>query len=115
MTVHPTGTDRPNASNVNYYPGRNTANEVIARVGTNGSVSIYTHTATHLVIDIAGHLPTNTYTPSSAAAAVGGHPSRVRHDRWSRRGDRATLGWQHARRAGGRACRHPGQRVPSWC
>ena len=58
VTVHPTGTDRPNASNVNYYPGHNTANEVIARVGTNGSVSIYTHTATHLVIDIAGHLPT---------------------------------------------------------
>ena len=56
VTVHPAGIDRPNASNVNFYPGRNTANEVIARVGTNGKVSIYTHSATHLVIDLAGHL-----------------------------------------------------------
>ena len=56
VTVHPSGTDRPNASNVNYASGRNTANEVIARVGVDGSVSVYTSAAIHLVIDIAGHL-----------------------------------------------------------
>jgi hypothetical protein len=61
LTVHPTGTSRPNASNVNYYPAHTTANTVIARVGTDGSVSVYTFAATHLVVDIAGRLPTDTY------------------------------------------------------
>jgi hypothetical protein len=61
LTVHPTGTSRPNASNVNYYPAHTTANTVIAGVGTDGSVSVYTHAATHLVVDNAGRLPTDTY------------------------------------------------------
>ena len=70
VTVHPSGTDRPNASNVNYASGRNTANEVIARVGVDGSVSVYTSAAIHLVIDIAGHFSTNAYTFSNAPQRV---------------------------------------------
>jgi len=63
LTVHPTGTARPNASNVNYDAGHNTANTVLARLGTNGKVSIYTFAASHLVVDVSGHLPTSVYTP----------------------------------------------------
>ena len=81
VTVHPTGTPRPNASNVNYHPARTIANAVIARVGTGGMVSIYTLAATHLVVDIAGHLPTSTYTAlSSPARLVDTRPGAVTFD-----------------------------------
>ncbi|MGI9646746.1 MAG: hypothetical protein ACR2O6_15680, partial [Ilumatobacteraceae bacterium] len=66
LTVHPTGTVRPNASNVNYVQGEDTANTVLAKLGTDGKVSIYTFAATHLIVDIAGHLPDTVYTPLAA-------------------------------------------------
>ena len=63
LTVHPTGTSRPNASTVNFNQGQNSANTVLARLGTDGKISIYTHAATHLIVDISGHLPAGVYTP----------------------------------------------------
>ena len=63
LTVHPTGMPRPNASNVNYNQGQNIANTVLARLGVDGKVSIFTQAATHLIIDVAGHLPASVYTP----------------------------------------------------
>jgi hypothetical protein len=66
LTVYPNGTPLPNASNVNY----NTANTVLARLGTDGKVSIYTHAATHLIIDVSGHLPASVYTPLPAPARL---------------------------------------------
>jgi hypothetical protein len=39
-TVHPTGTLRPNASNVNYVPGQTVANMVVAKVGDGGQIDI---------------------------------------------------------------------------
>ena len=38
LTVHPTGTARPNASNVNYSQGQNSANTVVAKLGTDAKV-----------------------------------------------------------------------------
>lgn len=57
LTVHATGTSRPNASNVNYVPGRNVANTVIARIGDSGKVSIFTFAALDLVVDVTGYFP----------------------------------------------------------
>lgn len=65
VTVFPCGT-RPNASNLNYGPGRTVPNLVVARVGPDGNVCLYTHRATHLVVDVSGTLPDATFVPLAA-------------------------------------------------
>jgi hypothetical protein len=56
VTVHPNGSSRPTASNLNYQKGDVLANTVIARVGRGGDVCLFTLSDTHLVVDIAGWL-----------------------------------------------------------
>jgi hypothetical protein len=54
LTVWPCGTTRPTTSNLN-YPGRTVvANNVVASVGVNGSVCLYAHSDTHVVVDVTG-------------------------------------------------------------
>jgi len=58
LTVHPSGELRPKASNLNFAAGQTIANLVVAKVGSNGMVSIYNDTgSTHLIADVAGWLP----------------------------------------------------------
>jgi hypothetical protein len=53
-TVWPCGTPRPTTSNLN-YPGRSiVANNVVATIGTGGSVCLYTHSDAHVVVDVTG-------------------------------------------------------------
>ena len=54
MTVYPCGTTRPNASNLNYTPGQTIPNNVIVKLGVNGSVCVYTQQSTNLIADING-------------------------------------------------------------
>ncbi|MCB9395690.1 MAG: DUF4331 domain-containing protein [Acidimicrobiaceae bacterium] len=56
VTVHPCGTARPLASNIN-FTGRTTPNLVAADIGDGGRVCIYTSAETHLVADIVGYFP----------------------------------------------------------
>ena len=56
VTIHAAGTERPNASNLNYRRGQTIANAAIARVGAGGQICLYTFGATHLVVDVAGWL-----------------------------------------------------------
>jgi PKD repeat protein len=56
LTVYPCGTQRPLASNVNYVAGQVVPNAVLAKIGTGGTVCIYTRAATHLVVDVNGSL-----------------------------------------------------------
>lgn len=56
VTAHACGTARPNASNLNYAAGQTIAGSVLARVGTDGKVRVFTSNATHLVVDVAGWL-----------------------------------------------------------
>jgi hypothetical protein len=61
VTVFPTGETRPNSSSVNVAPGSSSANLVIAKVGSNGKVTVYNANGeTHLVVDIVGWLPITT-------------------------------------------------------
>jgi len=65
-TVYPCGTTPPTASNLNYTPGLTIANLAIAKIGTAGTVCIFTQASTHLVADIDGYFPaTTTYAPIS--------------------------------------------------
>lgn len=56
ITVYPTGVGRPNASNLNYLIGQTVPNAVIARLGSGGSLCLYSLGATHLIVDVAGYL-----------------------------------------------------------
>ena len=53
LTVYPTGSVRPTASNVNPGRGQTVANLVTATVGADGSVTIYNNAgATDVVVDV---------------------------------------------------------------
>jgi hypothetical protein len=68
VTVFPTGTSRPNTSNVNFERGQTQANEVITRVGTGdnaGRVSLFISSATTaLIVDVVGAV-----TPGNAGGS----------------------------------------------
>ena len=55
LTVYPCGSDRPNASNVNYLTGKVVPNAVFSRVGEGGRVCVYTSAETDLVVDVSGY------------------------------------------------------------
>jgi hypothetical protein len=66
VTVHPCDTPRPNASNLNYRIGQTIPNTVVTRVGPGGTVCLYTFGATHLIVDVAGVLATDAFSPLPA-------------------------------------------------
>ncbi len=71
LTVYPTGTTRPTASNLNFAPGTTEANSVTAPLSSSGQVDIYNSTGTvQLIADVTG------YFVGSDALAAGGqyHP-----------------------------------------
>jgi glucose/arabinose dehydrogenase len=55
VTVYPCGADRPLASNVNFVQGSTVANVAVTKIGANGSVCIFTQSATQLVADVDGY------------------------------------------------------------
>ena len=60
LTVWPTGTPRPLASNLNFTAGQTVANSVLTKVGAGGTISVYNNTgAVHVVIDVVGWFPDN--------------------------------------------------------
>ena len=54
LTISPTGTARPLASDLNYAAGETRPNLVVVKVGTGGKVSLFTSAGTHVVFDVAG-------------------------------------------------------------
>ena len=60
LTVWPTGSPRPTASNLNMAPGDTVPNLVIAKLGTGGQVSLFNATsAVDVIADVAGYFPTD--------------------------------------------------------
>ena len=55
VTVFPCGSDRPNASSLNFVTGSTVANNVVAKIGDGGKVCLYVSNATHLIADVAGY------------------------------------------------------------
>ncbi len=51
LAVYPCGSPRPSTSNINFGPGQTTANTVLAPVGSDGKVCVYTTSATDLIVD----------------------------------------------------------------
>lgn len=55
LTVYPTGTDKPNASNLNFGVGQTVPNLVTVKLGTGGKVQVATAVgATNVVADVVG-------------------------------------------------------------
>jgi hypothetical protein len=76
-TVYPCGSARPDASTINYGPGQTIANEIIAKVGANGRVCIYTHAAAHLLVDVDGFFPSGSgYRPLTPARLLDSRPKQ---------------------------------------
>lgn len=55
MTVYPCGAPQPDASNLNFGAGQTIAAAVIAKVGTEGSVCVYTSASADVVVDVGGY------------------------------------------------------------
>ncbi|MCU1391703.1 MAG: hypothetical protein JWM34_131 [Ilumatobacteraceae bacterium] len=67
LTVYPTGTTRPTASNLNFTPGQTIPNMVIVPIGTGQLVTIYNGSdgTANVVVDLLGSFPdTLTFTGS---------------------------------------------------
>lgn len=59
LTVFPTGAPRPNTANLTFVAGQTTTNLVVAKVGTDGKVSVYNHAGNSQVIfDVVGWFST---------------------------------------------------------
>jgi hypothetical protein len=60
VTVFPCGQQIPTASNLNYASGQTIANLVNVKLGTNGTVCVYTSESAHILADVEGY---STTTP----------------------------------------------------
>jgi alpha-tubulin suppressor-like RCC1 family protein len=71
VTVWPCGQARPLASNLNFVAGQTVPNAALSKVGSSGSVCLYTSAATHLIVDVAGWFSAGSgftgITPARAA------------------------------------------------
>jgi hypothetical protein len=68
VTAWPSGTARPEASNVNLPgPGSTAATLAIVRLGADGALQLFTQYAAHLVVDVTGYVT----GPSAALAGEG--------------------------------------------
>jgi hypothetical protein len=73
VTAYPTGEQRPNASNLNLVPGKDTPNLVAVQLGPNRTVTLANaHFSTDLVVDLAGY-----YSAGSTQAFYPLLPGRV--------------------------------------
>jgi hypothetical protein len=57
VTVYPCGSERPNASSLNYVAGATVANSVVVKVGDGGQVCMFSLAATDLIADVNGYFP----------------------------------------------------------
>lgn len=79
ISVHPCGSARTAATLMTFAAGATASNSVVAKVGTNGNVCVWTSSRTHVVVDVNGVHPTgNGYLPlnpsrlaSNASIAAG--------------------------------------------
>jgi hypothetical protein len=71
ITVYPCGAPQPTASNLNYVAGQTVPNMVIAKIGADGSVCLFSGSPTHLIVDVAGYFPgTDALTPLASPARL---------------------------------------------
>ena len=79
ITVYPTGSVRPTASNLNFAQGQTIPNLVTVKVGTDGKVTLFNGQipghSVHMVADVAGYYLAGT--PTEPGTFVSLSPSRI--------------------------------------
>ena len=56
VSAYPSGITRPTTSTVNYVSGQTIANSVLAPVGSDGSVMLYSYAGADMVVDVQGYV-----------------------------------------------------------
>jgi len=80
-TIWPCDTARPEASNINAAAGTTIANSAIAKLASDGTICIYTHQATDLIIDAAGWFTNiSDYNPLTPARLLDTRPGATTID-----------------------------------
>ena len=54
LTVYPYGAARPNTSSVNYAAGSASPNNVVAKIGAGGLISIFSNASVNVIVDVFG-------------------------------------------------------------
>ncbi|BAN03225.1 right-handed parallel beta-helix repeat-containing protein [Ilumatobacter coccineus] len=55
VTAYPCDAERPLASSLNYAPGSNVGNEIVAGLSADGKVCLFSSQRTHLTVDVVGY------------------------------------------------------------
>jgi predicted esterase len=69
-SVYPCGGELPATSNVNFRADQTIANLVMVKPGADGQVCLSTNVPTHLVADLQGWFPVDTYVPDAAPKRI---------------------------------------------
>ncbi|MGE0304812.1 MAG: RCC1 domain-containing protein [Acidimicrobiia bacterium] len=90
LTVWPTGSAMPGASNLNFSVGQTTPNLVVAKIGTGGRISIYNlYGTTDVIVDVAGFFPAaDPFVPLVPARVLDTRPGAPTVDGLGVRGSR---------------------------
>lgn len=70
VTVSPCVLPTPTASSLNYAPGVNRGNELIASVDSDGEICLFTSSSVQLTVDVVGYLPAGTNVDALAPARL---------------------------------------------
>jgi beta-lactamase class A len=81
-TIWPTGTKRPEASNLNTNRGDTIANTTLVPIGRDGSISIFGTGGGHVLVDVVGWFTDETAAASSAGRFVVQAPTRIGDSRF---------------------------------
>ena len=76
VTLSPAGVARPTTSNLNYAAGETRANGALVKIGTGGSIDLFTRAATHVVVDVNGYF-VSVDGPANAGRLVPVGPLRL--------------------------------------
>ncbi|MGA7992077.1 MAG: DUF1800 domain-containing protein [Thermoanaerobaculia bacterium] len=91
ITIYPSGVTRPSASSINWGTGQTRANNVSARLGSNGALSVFSSHPSgivHLIMDVSGYFvdppgatPLSTFQTFANIGSFGATPGVVAHIR----------------------------------
>lgn len=71
VTVHPCLPEEPTAASLNFEPGVNRGNEIVAQLDDQGRICLYTFGSAELVVDVVGQLTDeNVYEPVPPARLI---------------------------------------------
>lgn len=103
VTMHPCLAELPTASSLNYTPGTNRGNEIVAELNAFGELCVFTSADTDLALDVVGYLPPGSYESVSPARILESRAGETTVDGASQATGRLTADSQVTVQVAGRA------------